>query len=319
MKKIILPIIILLLSINIYSQGFNDVMINPFWYFYSNNYLDAVSSGKGYTGLSGTGYISSINHNPASLELSKKYQAGLQYTYKTNQPWLESFIDNLHLEQNLFSGSLGFGYRINKSFQTGFLYSNPSSLTVDLGTIIQTNEFGQEIGRYDAYEKYVLHSFSIPIVYSIEKFKLGLTLNYSLHRRYANFDDSVFTGKFDRFNVHAGVIVKPIKNLSFGVTFIPEISGDVGGTFPHVASEETTKTVIPLRFGAGFEYTFKGNFLKIGVDYLYSHLSALDNLKDGHEVHLGLEYLVNKNWEVRTGFFNIPDPRDLSGNWGNPQ
>jgi hypothetical protein len=50
MKNQIAAIIILLLSINIYSQfNHDDGMINPLWDIYSFNYLNTVSAGKGFT------------------------------------------------------------------------------------------------------------------------------------------------------------------------------------------------------------------------------------------------------------------------------
>jgi len=307
-------------SISLFSQDYYDVMINPFWDFYSNNYLNAISSGKGYTGISENGNISSTRLNPAALDITNKFQADLQYTYKTEQPWLEYIADDINLTPNIFSLSAGFGYKINKNFNVGILYSNPSSITLDLGKIIITNEFGQEIGSYEAYEKYETHSFSVPLACIIENFRFGVNLNYTLHRRYLNFDDSIYTGKFDKFNFQAGVIYRPIKHLSFGASFTPQISGNSENSFEHVAQEEETKVLMPMTFTVGFDYMFKGNFLKIAGDYTYVNLSARDNLKDRNQVHFGIEYIVNKNWEVRTGFFTFADPRDLSGNnWGNPQ
>ncbi|HJY63466.1 MAG TPA: hypothetical protein VJ455_04855 [Ignavibacteria bacterium] len=320
MKNTIIALSVFIISfINIISQEQEDVMINPYWYFYSDNYLDAKKTGMGFTGIAGTTDISGINHNPASLDITQKYQVGLQYTYKTNQPWLQFLnVDDLYLKHTLFSGSAGFGYKINKNFQTGLLYSNPTSLKINFGTVIVTNEFGQEISRYEAYDEYIVHSFSVPFIYNIEKLRIGINLNYSLHRRYLNFDDSLFTGKFDRFNVQGGIIVKPIKELAIGITFIPEVSGIVTGSFPNEIESEETNAIIPLRFGAGIEYIIKGNILKIAADYNYSNLSSREGLKDKHQAHFGLEYYVDKNWTVRTGFLTIPDPRDLTYNYGNP-
>jgi long-subunit fatty acid transport protein len=314
-------IVFIFSSISIFSQPNYDIMINPFWDFYSNNYLNAVASGKGYTGISENGTIASTRLNPASLDITNKFQADLQYTYKTKQPWLESLnIDDIYLTPNLFSLSAGFAYKINKNFNVGILYSNPSSITVDLGKIIKTNEFGQEIGSYEAYEKYETHSFSVPVACNIENFRFGVNLNYTLHRRYMSFQDSIYTGKFDKFNFQAGIIYRPIKQLSFGASFTPQISGNSKNSFEHVAQEEETKVLFPMTFTAGFDYMFKGNFLKIAGDYTYVNLSAKEDHKDRNQVHLGIEYIVNKNWVVRTGFFTFSDPRDLSGgNWGNPQ
>ncbi len=308
-----------LITTNLSISQPNDPMINSYWYFYSSNFLDAVSSGKGNTGIGSTGNISAIQLNPASMEIPGKYQADLQYTYKTNQPWLPGLdIGDLYLKQNIFSGSAGFGYRINKNFQVGFLYSNPKSMTLNVGEIITTNEFGEEINRYDAYDKYNIHSFSVPLVYSTEKLRLGLSVSYNLHRRYANFsNNNEVTGKVNLFNLQGGIIVKPLKELSIGVTFSPQISGDVTYDTPLFFYEEDYEVVIPMEFGAGIEYTFRGNFLKLSGDYTYTNSSIETYQKDLHKAHLGIEYLVDKNWTVRTGFFTSPDVRDLPGSYFN--
>jgi long-subunit fatty acid transport protein len=295
-------------------------MINPYWYFYSDNYLDAKSSGMGYTGIAVTGDIAGINRNPASLEVNNRYQASVQYTYKTNQPWLEVLgLDDLYLHQNLFSGSAGFGYKINKNFQLGFLYSNPTSLTLNVGTIIVTNEFGQEVGRYEADDKYVVHSFSLPFVYTTDMFKIGLSANYSLHRRYATYDNSDYTAKFDRLNVRSGIIFSPIKYLSLGMTFMPEISGTTQSNINNIAGDQNERVVIPMHFGAGISYFVKKANLRFAADYHFMKLSSRDELRDMNRIHFGMEYSVNKEWILRTGFFTYPDPRNMDGNWLNPQ
>src|SRR4030095_5509318 len=242
-------IMLMLLSVNVFSQEFDDIMINPFWSFYSENYLDAVSSGKGNTGIGSLGSISAVYLNPAAINIPGKYQADIQYTYRSNQNWLPSLhISDLYLTQNPYSGSVGFGLRISKNFQTGLLYGNPNSLTLNIGEIIITNEFGEEIGRYNAYEKYIVHSFSVPLVYSTENFRIGLNLNYSLHRRYATFENDEFEGKFDKFNIHAGVIFQPSKQLTIGASFIPQVTGEVTGN-SSVFFNEVTKATIPMKRG----------------------------------------------------------------------
>lgn len=321
MKELTFAIIFLFLSsINtIYSQS-NDIFINSYWYFYSNNHLDATSSGMGTAGVASLGSISSVFINPASLNINGKYQAAVQYTYKTNQQWLPQLgSSDLYLKQNLFSGSIGLGYRFNKYFQAGFMYSNPTSLGFNIGEIIETNEFGEELGRYDADDRYENHSFSVPFVYSIEKLRIGLTLSYNLHRRHLSFGSNETIGKFDKFNIQGGIIVKPVNELSIGVSFKPESNGEVkysSDRFPNIQSD---KALLPMEFTAGLEYKLPNNLLRFAGDYSFVNGSALNGQKDQHRVHFGLEYFVNRNWEVRTGFFTSPDPRDLSENYLNPQ
>lgn len=319
MKTFIFALTALIFTLNIFSQP-NEIMINPYWYFYSNNHLDAVSSGMGSTGIASVGSLSTVYLNPASMEINGKYQANIQYTYKSNQSWLSQLgIDDLYLKQNIFSGSVGFGYRVNKNFQTGFIYSNPRSMVVNIGEIIRTNEFGEELGRYVAEDKFVQHSFSIPIVYSIDKLRLGISMSYILNRRNYNFEDGESVAKLDKFNIQGGVIVQPVKELSIGVTFNSGSSGDVEHINNNGINTQTEKAVLPMEFGAGACYTLKNNLLRFAADYNYVNGSKLEGQKDQHSVHFGLEYNVNKNWQLRTGFFTQPDPRDLATNYINSQ
>jgi hypothetical protein len=319
MKTIIISLTAFLFSFTIYSQP-NDIMINPYWYFYSNNHLDAVSSGMGSTGIGTFGSISTVSLNPASMEIEGKYQANIQYTYKSNQTWLPQFgNDDLYLKHNIFSGSVGFGYRINKNFQFGFIYSNPRSMTFNIGEIVQTNEFGEEIGRYDASDKLIQHSFEVPVVFSSDKFRLGISLGYVLNRRYYDFGSGNSVAKLDKFKIHGGVIVLPVKELAIGVAFNSGYSGDVDHINNNGINVQTEKATIPMEFGAGASYTLKNNLLKFACDYKYVNGSKLDGQKDQHSIHFGLEYNVDKQWKVRTGFFTQSDPRDLATNYVNPQ
>lgn len=319
MKTTIAALFLFFYSFTQYSQP-NEVLINPYWYFYSNNHLDAVSSGMGSAGIGSIGSLSAVYTNPASMDISGKYQASIQYTYKTNQPWLQQLgMNDLYLKQNIFSGSAGFGYRINKNFSAGFIYSNPRSFTFNIGEIIQTNEFGQEIGRYDATDKFIQHSFSLPLVYSLEKLRLGVSLGYTLNRRYYNFGDGESVAKLDRFNIKAGVIVLPVKELSIGITFTSGQSGDIEHINNNGVNVQTEKAILPMEFGAGACYTLKNKLLRFACDYRYVNGSALKGQKDQHSVHFGLEYNVDNQWKVRTGFFTQSDPRDLNTNYLNPQ
>lgn len=320
MKSIILSLTALIFTLNIYSQR-NDVLINPYWYFYSNNHLDAVSSGMGSTGIGSVGDLSSSSMNPASFEIENKYQVSLQYTYKTNQPWLQQLgLDEFYLKQNIFSGLAGFGYKVNKNFNVGLIYSNPNSMDINIGDVIITNEFGVELGRYEAVDRYSSHNFSVPLSYKFKNIRVGISLNYTLHRRYFNTQYENFVIKYDRFNADAGILVDIVEGLSFGLKFRPEAKGeakyfsDINPQF-----DDYTDVILPMQIGTGISYTLKNKLLRFAADYNYVNGSKLVGLKDQHSVHFGLEYNVNKNWQVRTGFFTQPDPRDLTTNYLNPQ
>lgn len=303
-----------LFSFTLFSQP-SDVMINPYWYFYSNNYTDAVSGGMGFAGIGNFGDLTSSNINPASVNIPGKYQATLQYNFKSTQQWGEKYgVDDLYLKNYIYSGSSGFGYRINKMFQTGLLYNNPRSMNQYSPDLIITNEFGEELGRTDMYDKYVHHKFTIPLVFSYKILNLGIGLNYNMNRRYFKYaQDGILTSKFDKFSIHAGMIISPVKEFSIGVTFKPQLSGDANHSTDENINTQTEKVLLPMEFGAGIVVNLMKNRLKFAADYNYTRSSAANingsELKDFNQVHAGVEYTVNKQWQVRTGFFNQPDPR----------
>src|SRR5918912_3580903 len=101
--KTIITFLAILLSIHVtlsQSSSNEDIIISPFWDFYSTNYLSTKSSGKGYTGIASENDISGILLNPASVTFDTKYQMNVQYTFKTRQPWLTSLgLSDLALKQ----------------------------------------------------------------------------------------------------------------------------------------------------------------------------------------------------------------------------
>ncbi len=335
MKKIIFALIIFLLfgknTFTQYATG-EDIFITPFWDFYTTNYLSTQSSGKGFTGIASENDISGILLNPASINIPNKYQFNVQYTYKTRQQWLPSILPSqLALKNQLFSGSVGIGYRINKKFQTGFIYNNPSSLYFDLGTGIRTDEFGNELARYDLYYDLVNHSFNVPLVYTSNEFSLGLNLNYLISRYiipregissigspdgYATGDD--FSATASIFKANAGFIYNFMNGLSIGATVSRGGKSNVKYKYPDGKEESNVKVNFPWKAGFGFQYSLPKASWKINADYNFSNNSVQNNLKDRHDFHFGVENVLNKNWTVRGGFFTLLDYRNNNVMWLDP-
>ncbi len=319
---------IFLTSLTIYSQPVfdpQDVIISPFWDFYSYNYLNSVSSGKGFSGVASGNDISGFNINPASIIIDKKYQFNIQYTYKTTQPW--SLSDNFSLRTLPPSVSAAFGYRISKNFAAGFVYSNPQSMNYDLGTIIRTDEFGNEIGRYKGYEKYSTHSFTIPLAYSWKRISVGMNLNYTILRTASNLElglsngsTETFTASTNRFNIEAGFLFKLTNNFSFGGKITPGYTSKVKYTSTDNIAHEDGNTTFPWIAAAGIEYTNADKKLRLNFDYSYEGTSSLTNLKNRNDFHLGGEYDINKMWTARAGFFTLLDYRKeiTNGSWIDP-
>ena len=323
----IIFLIAILFSSTLYSQPApnpQDVIINPFWEFYTANYLSTVSAGRGFTGVASINDISGSSLNPASVYIDKKYQVNVQYTYKTDQPWLPGLSSSLNLKHLPPSLSAAFGYRINKTFQTGFIYSNPQSMNFDLGVIIRTDEFGNEIGRYDGYEKYSTNSFSIPFVYTGKRISLGLNLNYTMFTSKSNIQSGIsvsnsdLTASTNRFNIDAGFLFKLSNNFSIGGKVTPGYLSKVKYTFSDGTVTENSNARFPWKASAGLEYTNPDKRLRLDLDYSFEGTSSVSELKNRNDFHFGGEYDINKIWTARAGFFTLMDYRNSSVNFLDP-
>ena len=327
MKKISL-ILMFVLSFEITSQTNEDNTISSFWDFYGNNYLNTIAAGRGFTGVASENDISGIILNPATIELKTKYQVNAQYTFKTKQSWLSS--DNLGLKQQLFSGSVGLGFRINKYFQTGFVYNNPTGWYMG-SEVIRTDEFGNEIGRYDFYINTQNHSFNLPLTYTNKNFKAGLNLNYAYSRytipkegvfkNYPPFEYTTgndFTASGSIFKLQAGFVFIILNNLSLGAKI------EIGGTsnikyiYPDGVTTDSMISKHPWRISSGIQYLIPKSSWKLLFYYNYSNTSESILLNDRYDINFGIENEINRNLIIRGGFFTLSDYRNKGIEWLEP-
>lgn len=328
--KTLTALSMLLFSFISFSQvRYDDFYLNSFFDFYSNNYLNTESSGRGFTGIAFDNDISGIILNPATVSLDKKYQLNFQYTFKNKQPWLESIgINDVSLKQQLFSGSAGFGWKVSKSFQTGFVYNNPQSMYFALGEMIRTDEFGNELGRFDMYQNITRHSFNIPLIFKTGNFSSALNVNYiysvftmpgesfSTINNPEGYSGSDTKGSVNYFKADIGLLYNFSKSVSAGLTVSSGMVSDVTYKYPD-GSSETGQATLPWKSGIGFKYSIPGSSWKVGFDYVYNRTSAIRNLRDRHDFHIGTDGYVNKNLILRAGFFTLFDNRvnDTSVSW----
>ncbi len=324
MKSIILSLTAIFFTLNIYSQygPTDDYLLNSTYDFYSSNYLNTEASGRGYTGIGILSDISGIALNPASINITKKYQLSIQYTYKTKHAFNYNYFPvDFALKHQLFSGSIGFGYRINKSLQTGFIYNNPRGMFFDLGEVIRTDEFGNELSRYDFYYNIKHHSFNIPLKYTSGNFNAAINANYiyslftipgeaittiTYPNRTENGND--FKASTSWFKCDAGLLVGLNNSISLGLNVSTGMKSTVTYSYPDGKNEYNMAT-IPWKAGIGGFYFIPNTSLKIGIDYIYSNTSAIKNLKDRHDIHFGAEGNISKKWTLRAGFFTAFDYR----------
>ncbi len=188
----------------------------------------------GYTRVANRGSISSTFINPASLSLENKKQLYFEYVYKDDIEWIAD-IKYKNLNPNF---SIGFGLPINDYFQIGLTYRIENSLKADYGemqgtAVSDTAEDGYiDTGLIEAYRDLKISSFSVPIV-----FKFKDMLNIGIDLSYTNFYSKYFLGtdadtleaesntpkvEFNKIRPKIGIIFSPLKNLSFGLTYLAE-------------------------------------------------------------------------------------------------
>jgi len=327
---VILIVLILISSKNIYSQQEIEAGIfSPISEMYSNNYLTGSNSGMGNTGIASENGIGSSSLNPASFVQKNKFDLNIQYTVKTIQPWSEPYLysSEMEMRQNwFFSGSIGFGYKVNKNIQVGLVYSNPTSYLFYYGMTEITNLYGPS-DSIDTYTRIHLHQFSLPVSYSIGKVNLGLNISYGIY--ISDYHGIISTiqnpdgyegnavDRVNRFIVQAGAIYKPSEFLHLGATITSggknTVHTDDAFSFPSPGSHILVSK-FPWRAGIGFEYKFPFSNIKICGDFKYENTSTEIGLNDNFNLNLGAEFVLNKKFTLRTGFFTLMDNRTASDN-----
>jgi long-subunit fatty acid transport protein len=325
MKKYIIISLLFLFAFNVRAQlsgNSYDLTMSPYRDFYSLNYQSVENAGKGYTGIASTGDIMSSALNPAAFNIEKKYQAYLEYDFKSSMNWLPSLSTNLKLRESHPLFAAGLGYKINKNFQTGIILRCERNYMFDLGEIIVTNEFGTFLGRYNAFETFTTQTLSVPASYAYKDFKFGVNLNLVLlhGRRNYGFDENNRSrdAKNDkiRFIPDFGIKYNPFKDLSFGLAFTPGIEQQLEWQFSDASQIETTITYFPWKIGAGFEARLLESKLMLSGEYRYERTSVYENayqsdllFYDRHNVYIGAEYSVDDKFTVRGGIFTLFDIR----------
>ena len=304
-----MSLIILLLSSDSYLP------FESFWDFYTDNRISSSACGMGYTGVASTGDISNAFINPASLSLENKKQIYFEYVYKNDIEWIAD-IRYKNLNPNF---SLGFGLPINDYLQTGITYRIENSLKTDYGemygTGISEDEDGFiDLGVIEAYRDFKISSFSIPVV-----FKFKDILNIGIDLSYTNFYSKYFSKEeidtsetvsntqmveFNKIRPKFGIIFFPIKNLSTGLTYLPETREAV-----IIETDTLDPNIFPSKIGIGISYKFNPIPISLSLDYKYSKNSAEEGLVNRNDIHFGLGYYINDNFTIRTGFFTQKDYR----------
>jgi len=312
-KSIIVSLFLFVICSNLYSQTvgpavyYGDLTITQSLDYYSLNYLSTVNAGKGFTCIASDSDIMSSSLNPASLKLNKKYQVFASFVLKDNVSF--DVFTNVHelIKQNQPAASFGFGYKISKDFQVGFVYNNVRNVDVhyDLGSVNNNGNF-----------IFNQQTFSVPVTYDYKFLRFGTNLNLILyHGGFDGYSSTEFnpeanytTGKANtlKFVPDFGVKVTPSKIFSFGLSFTPGIEFDNEWTYSsQLFNPQILKSRFPMKLGAGIEFRTIDERLKFTGEYRFVQTSVLNNTKDRHNVHFGVDFKAANNISVRAGMFTL--------------
>lgn len=317
MKKIILLSLLLLCFITESQtvREFDDFVISPTNDFYSNNYLFGSNTGKGNTGIGSENDFSAALLNPAAFKLNKKFSVFLQYSYKTNNTVTYNNVYGSNSYQlihkpNSFSG--GLALKLNKYLNCGVFYSNINNLKYKFDNVISSSE------NYSLNLN--IHSFVLPVNLRFGKFGIGVNLFYNLYRDDITGATTIvepntphdITDSFERFNFQVGLFFKPVNTFSAGLTFTPGFKSDINHSESYSISPFFKFiSTNPFKVTAGVNFLTLSNKLGISFDYNFRRTSEITGYIDKNDINFGVEYFLNKNVTLRSGFFTIFDIRDF--------
>jgi long-subunit fatty acid transport protein len=248
------------------------------------NILSSVSAGKGNTGVASSGDVSLIYLNPATLNISKKFQVNAGYNLKSES--------SITLSQNFYSFSFAGAYRINKDFQVGLAYQNDYSYEQNSTYLFQENYFNNKLET---------HSFRVPVVYQHKWLRFGMNINLSYYK--ASYEQDV-TGSFWKLIPEIGTVITPIKEFSFGASFIPGFQSNFQYKTDNTILIDKPFAKYPDRIKIGTEIRTANNDTKFTFDYHYANTSNIGGLRDQNDFHFGFEHLLDENWAFRCGLFS---------------
>lgn len=308
------------------SSNTVEQTINPFFDFYSDNSLSTISSGRGFTGVAGINDISGTYLNPASLDINGSYQISVNYTFKNTIRWrISPFLyDNIYIKQVFPSASVGASYKINKFLNAGFIYRNDFSYRMVIEDNTVYDEFGNYIGKSDIVNKFVTHSLNLPVSFHYKWIRLGANLNLTYFKGNVSYGEGInhkdypLLGKTGKWKLlpQFGLIINPINEFSFGVTYTFGFSDNFRWEYNKSTSppQETSVQWSP-KFGAGTELRLFQNKLKFAFDYQYVNTKKVSHLKDRNDFYFGTEYNIDNSSIIRAGFCTLFDYRDVSSGY----
>jgi hypothetical protein len=278
-------------------QSFNmPQFANPFYDFFSRNYLGVEAAGRGYTGISILGSALNAQLNPASIQAD----SAMAYTELSIKPPLsaEGLSFNSRYSSPIPIGIFGFSFPISAKISSAIAYNNPKSIILD-DFSIEINQGADIVTRYPTY---YLHQLSAAMAYHYsDNLHLGLSLHNQLHY----LDDVLFLRSYDRVRDYTyrlrfqpGIIVG---NHLWGAGFSATLPTPVEWDLKYATYESN----LPLELSLGTHYAFDNN--RVAADIRFRQDSEISPAFNDHiSLHLGGEKRTGNNI-YRAGYFYSSD------------
>ena len=305
MKRSILFILMLTLSIQLYSQANPVTTSLPFLLINT----DAKSAGMGDIGVGTASDANSLFHNPAKIAFNKNQLSfGANYT-----PWLRNLTDDI------FAGNISVINRVNEKSAWG-----ADIKYFSLGEIQKTTDTGDENGTINPNE------FALSGYYAMklsEKYSMGIGLRYiSSNLDIGDSNNAVNTLAVDV----SGLYQSTIESYgSFEGRY--RLGFNLANLGPKVEYVIGQKNFIPtiLKIGGGFDFILD-DFNIVGVSTEFKKLlvpadansdtgwigGIFESLGDSKElkeisIAFGAEYIYNEAFAIRAGYYY---ESELAGN-----
>lgn len=330
MKSILCFVALVLLSpINVYSQipdGHQRKEPNPFyssfWDFYAENDVGARVWGMGGAGVANVNDLSAMVINPAVLDLDRKFEVYSEFLSKSENQWLGELIDGPYLKSpSVLPAFFGVAYKINGQIVIGGGYSSPKYYKLDLGTYVRTDELGNVIGRYDAYDVFKIGQILFPLSFRLnEDCFLGGNISYNFISLSSYLADKKGKSEVEYFNVKLGGLFRITENFDFGITIVPEKEFKTKTTWRDnysVFVETFRETIYPMKLEAGIRLHRFSWPIEFSFDVKYSKNSRAKYLEDRFDFHLGMEINKFKHTAFQLGYYTRFDFRDPDIEWLN--
>ena len=218
----------------------------------------------------------------------------------------------------------GIAYRINNTLQVGLLYNKNSNHIADYGYIYNHDINGVITDIFHIYEKTETSSVSLPIAYKHnDKLRLGIGLDLNIYHSISKIpclfgDQTYYCQKgeidFTLFRPRFGIIYNPLKTLSMGFTFTPESKKKIIEEIQW-RKYEYKATTFPRELVVGVQYSLHSIPLDLLVDFKHSNESGYAEFIDRNDFHVGIEYDLLSNLQIRSGLFTQFDYRNMDYTW----